>query len=50
MKAENKIKDAHKARIHRPIKVKGAVVQAWVPQPNPLTREEIRKLVIDQIG
>jgi len=23
---------------------------AWTPQPNPLSREEMRKLVIDQIG
>lgn len=50
MKAENKIIDTHKLRIHSQIKAKAAVVRAWAPQPNPLTREEIRKLVIDQIG
>jgi len=50
MKTENKIMEAHKVRVPRPTKAKEIVVQAWVPQPNPLTREEIRKLVIDQIG
>jgi hypothetical protein len=35
---------------HRPTEAKAGVVRAWAPQPNPLTREEIRKLVIDQIG
>ena len=34
----------------RPAEAKAVVVRAWAPQPNPLSREEIRKLVIDQIG
>jgi hypothetical protein len=50
MKSENKILDTKKSRNHRPTEAKAVVVPAWTPQPNPLTREEIRKLVIDQIG
>ena len=50
MRIENKTVEAHKVRIPHPNKAKEVVIQAWVPQPNPLTREEIRKLVIDQIG
>ncbi|WP_262268901.1 hypothetical protein [Microvirga yunnanensis] len=34
----------------RPTKAKAFVVPEWVPQPSPMTREEIRKQVIDQIG
>jgi hypothetical protein len=55
MKAENKIPDVSKIpvakglRTHRPTEAK-AVVRAWAPQPSPMTREEIRRLVIDQIG
>lgn len=55
MKAENKIQIATKIpvakdrHIIRPSQVK-AVKMAWTPQPNPLTREEIRRMVIDQIG
>jgi hypothetical protein len=50
MKAENKIPASRKSRDHRPAEARPVVVRAWTPQPNPLTREEIRKLVIDQIG
>ncbi|QRM35910.1 hypothetical protein [Microvirga sp. VF16] len=35
---------------HRPIEAKVFVVPEWAPQPNSMTREEIRKQVIDQIG
>jgi hypothetical protein len=35
---------------HRPTEAKAGVVRAWAPQSSPLTREEIRKQVIDQIG
>ena len=56
MKAENKIPDVSKIpvtkglRTHRPTEAKAVAVRAWAPQPSPMTREEIRKLVIDQIG
>jgi hypothetical protein len=56
MKDENKIKFASKIPVikrlgnHRPIEEKATVVPVWTPQPNPMTREEIRKQVIDQIG
>jgi hypothetical protein len=56
MKPENKIPVAgnipvaSKAPNHRPTDAKAVVVPAWAPQPSPMTREEIRKLVIDQIG
>jgi regulator of nucleoside diphosphate kinase len=50
VKSENKILDTRESRNHRPAEAKAVVVPAWAPQPNPLTREEIRKLVIDQIG
>ena len=35
---------------HRPTEAKVFVVPEWVPQPSSMTREEIRKQVIDQIG
>jgi len=35
---------------HRLTEAKAFVVPEWVPQPSPMTREEIRKLGIDQIG
>jgi hypothetical protein len=35
---------------HRPTEAKAFVVPEWVPQPSLMTREEIRKQVIDQIG
>jgi hypothetical protein len=35
---------------HRPTEAKAFLVPEWVPQPSPMTREEIRKQVIDQIG
>ena len=35
---------------HRPTEAKAFVVPEWMPQPSPMTREEIRKQVIDQIG
>lgn len=50
MKSENIITITRKSRKHRPTETKTVVVPAWAPQPNPLTREEIRKIVIDQIG
>jgi hypothetical protein len=51
MKAEVKVPvTSRKPRNHRPAEAKAVVVPAWAPQPNPLTREEIRKLVLDQIG
>jgi hypothetical protein len=34
----------------RPTEAKPMLVPEWAPQPSPMTREEIRKLVIDQIG
>ncbi len=50
-KNENK---APAIKIERPrtlmTKAKAIVAPAWAPQPNPLTRAEIQKLVIDQIG
>jgi hypothetical protein len=49
MKSENKIPATKKPRNSQSTEVKAAV-PAWTPQPNLLTREEIRKLVIDQIG
>ncbi|SCY07138.1 hypothetical protein [Microvirga guangxiensis] len=39
-----------KSRIHQPTEIKVATLRAWTPQPNPLSREEIRKHVINQIG
>ncbi|WP_201864987.1 hypothetical protein [Microvirga soli] len=50
MKAENKIPPIAKSDYRRPSEPKTVRVRAWAPQPNLLTREEIRKLVIDQIG
>ena len=56
MKAENKIPVTGRSQsprsraTHRPTEAKAVVVPAWAPQPSPMTREEIRKLVIDQIG
>ncbi|MBB3019160.1 hypothetical protein FHR70_002214 [Microvirga lupini] len=50
MKAENKIPDTGKSSDRRPSEPRNATVRAWTPQPIPLTREEIRKLVIEQIG
>jgi hypothetical protein len=56
MKPENKIPVAGKITVvgktsdRRPTDAKAVVVPAWAPQPSPMTREEIRKLVIDQIG
>ncbi|WP_414474691.1 hypothetical protein [Microvirga sp. M2] len=50
MKAENKIATTRKPRIERPTEAKAVVVAPWAPQPNPLTREEIRRIVIAQIG
>jgi hypothetical protein len=56
MKAEHKISVVSKIpvtkrlRNHRPTEAKAVVVPAWAPQPSPMTREEIRKQVIDQIG
>jgi hypothetical protein len=57
MTAENKIPAANKIPVtrepsnhHRPTEAKEVTVPAWAPQPSPMTREEIRKLVIDQIG
>jgi hypothetical protein len=35
---------------HRPTEAKAMLVPEWAPQPSPMTREEIRKQVIDQIG
>jgi hypothetical protein len=52
MKAESRVSVTKnkKPRIHQPAEIRVDAVPAWSPQPNPLTREEIRKLVIDQIG
>lgn len=50
MKTESKVTTTRKARVERPTEAKAAVIAAWTPQPNPLTREEIRRIVIDQIG
>jgi len=53
MKAESKAANpgmTKNSRPHRPTEAKADVVRAWAPQPSPMTREEIRKLVIDQIG
>ncbi len=56
MKAADKIAVADNGavpkgpHVPRPTDAKAVVVRAWTPQPNPLSREEIRKLVIDQIG
>ncbi|EIM26807.1 hypothetical protein [Microvirga lotononidis] len=56
MKAADKIADTGKVPVpkgppdHRPTEAKAVVVREWAPQPSPMTREEIRKIVIDQIG
>ena len=57
MKTENKITVTGKFPVageplnrHRPTEAKVFVVPEWVPQPSSMTREEIRKQVIDQIG
>ena len=55
MKAENRIlvtknQATRKPGNHRPTEAKAVVVPAWAPQPDRLTREEIRRIVIDQIG
>jgi hypothetical protein len=34
----------------RPTEAKAGTVPEWAPQPSSMTREEIRKQVIDQIG
>jgi hypothetical protein len=39
-----------KSKEFEPTEPKAVAVPVWTPQPNPLTRAEIRKLVIDQIG
>jgi hypothetical protein len=56
MKTENKIPGtcrspiARKLHNHPPSEAKAVAIRAWAPQPNPMTREEIRRMVIDQIG
>jgi hypothetical protein len=58
MKAENRITVIGKCPVatgthnHRPAdaEAKPVVVRAWAPQPDPLTREETRRIVIDLIG
>jgi hypothetical protein len=50
MKAEKKIPATGKSGDRRPSEPRTIMVRPWAPQPNPLTREEIRKLVIEQIG
>lgn len=50
MKTEYKMPVTRKSRDHRPAEAKAVAVPVWTPQPSPLTREEIRKLVINQIG
>lgn len=50
MKTEGKATFPRRSRDHRPTEAKAVVVPAWTPQPNPLTREEIRRIVIEQIG
>ena len=50
MKTENKIPLARKLRNIKPPEMKAAEASAWTPPPSLLTREEIRKIVIDQIG
>ena len=50
MEAENKILVAQKLRNHRLTEATVIVVPAWAPQPNPLTPDAIRRVVIDRIG
>lgn len=50
MKIENNNQVIRKSRSQRSTEPKVVAVRAWTPQPNPLTREEIRRIVIDQIG
>lgn len=51
MKTENKTPMTRKLRNHRPADVKAPEkIPAWTPQSSLLTREEFRKIVIDQIG
>lgn len=50
MKTEDKITITRKPRDQRPTEAKPVVDPAWTSQPNPLTREEIRRIVIEQIG
>jgi hypothetical protein len=57
MKTENKITVTDRIPVaresrnrHRPTEAKVFAVPEWMPQPSPMTREEIQKQVIDQIG
>ncbi len=55
MTANNKAPNTTKTLVTRERNIRSAdtkaiVVATWSPQPNPLTREEIRRLVVDQIG
>jgi len=56
MKTENKIhitgriNVATKPRNHPRTDAKAVAVSAWAPQPNPLSREEIRRMVMEQLG
>ncbi|MGO4572692.1 hypothetical protein [Microvirga sp. 2TAF3] len=50
MKTENKIPMTKKSQRPRQTERKVHAVPTWTPQPYTLTREEIRKIVIDQIG
>jgi hypothetical protein len=57
MKTENKITVPDRIPVagesrdrNRPTEEKVFVVPEWMPQPSPMTREEIQKQVIDQIG
>jgi hypothetical protein len=55
MKTENRIPVTKNPATRKPghqrsTEAKAVVVPAWAPQPDRLTREEIRRIVIDQIG
>jgi hypothetical protein len=50
MKAESKIIITKKPKEHERTEFKAVAVSVWTPQPNPLTRAEIRKIVLGQIG
>ena len=55
MTANNKAPTTNKTPVTRDrnirlVDTKAIAVATWSPQPNPLTREEIRRLVVDQIG
>ncbi|WP_243369226.1 hypothetical protein [Microvirga solisilvae] len=48
--AKSKVAVPKQPHESRPPNAKVVMLSEWAPQPSTLTREEIRKIVIDQIG